>query len=262
MSPDPRRLSPPDPPPSPRRVGVIYPSNGVCDTEFLRFAPPDVTLHVTRFPWPEPEWFRHHWVQRMTQLAGDPAITDAARLFTPIDPAAVTFACTAASFAAGAGGDHLVLQALRRGTSAPASTTATAFVAACRALGRTRVAIASVYRPELTERFIAFLAAAGITTVSHASEGWHQQPDDDHRLRLTDLRRMAAGCDHTDAQAVLIPETNIHTSDAIPVLEAELNKPVITAIHATVWHAARLAGSRRPTGIGHLGRCDPAPLAS
>lgn len=247
--------------PAPRRIGVIYPENGIYDAEFARFAPPDASVHLTRLSWPDPDWFYPDRVERTASLAHDSAITDAARLFVQIAPAAVTYACTAVSFAGGPGGDQPVLAALSRGTSAPVSTAATAFVAACHALGIDRVSIASVYRAELTARFVAFLDAAGITTIAHASEGWNRQPDDDHRLTSADLHRMAAACDRRGAQAVLIPETNIHTSTAIPRLEAALGKPVISAIHATVWHAARLAGSRASTGIGCLGQT-AAPLTS
>ncbi|OAP26835.1 Arylmalonate decarboxylase [Amycolatopsis sp. M39] len=247
--------------PAPRRIGVIYPENGVYDAEFARFAPPDVSVHLTRLPWPDPDWFRPDRAERTAGLANDPAITSAARLFVQIAPAAVAYACTAVSFAGGPGGDQPVLAALRRGTAAPVSTAATAFVAACHALGVDRVSIASVYRAELTDRFVAFLDAAGIGTAAHTSEGWDRQPDDDHRLTGADLHRMALACDRRAAQAVLIPETNIHTSTAIPHLEATLGKPVISAIHATVWHAAHLAGSRASTGIGCLGQT-AAPLAS
>lgn len=247
---------------APRRIGVIYPDNGVYDAEFSRFAPADVTVHLTRLPWPEPTWFRPHWAERMASLAHDPALTQAAALFTSIAPAAVTYACTSASFAGGGGGDEPVLASLRRGTAAPVSTTATAFVAACQALDIDRVAIASVYRAEITERFVAFLAAAGIVTVAHTSAGWERQPDDEHRLTDADVCRMATASDHPMAGAVLIPETNIHTSAAIPRLENILGKPVISAVQVTVWHAARLARSGIHRGIGHLWQVAPGPLAS
>jgi maleate isomerase len=235
-----------------RRVGVIYPSNGVYESEFEKFAPDDVTLHFTRWRWPHPEWFRPNWPDRMASLADDPAIAVAAALFDPIDPLVVTFGCTSASFAGGAGADAAVLENIRRGTKALASSTSTAYLAACEALGVRRVAIASVYKPEVTQRFVEFLGGGGVETTLHRSVGWERQPDDDHRVTTDDVCRLASECDHPEAQAVLIPETNILTTEAIPIAEERLGKPVLTAIQVSVWHAALLAGSAWKGGIGRL----------
>jgi maleate isomerase len=235
-----------------RRIGVIYPSNGVYEAEFEKFAPEDVTLHFTRWRWPHPEWFRPNWPDRMASLADDPGIATCATLFEAINPMVVTFGCTSASFAGGAGADVAVLENIRRGTNALASTTSTAYLAACAALRVERVAIASVYRKEVTQRFVEFLAGGGVKTTSHQSVGWERQPDDDHRLTTEDVCRLAGECDHPDAQAILIPETNILTTQAIPMIEDRLGKPVLTAIQVTVWHAARLAESIYREGIGRI----------
>ncbi|WP_137390963.1 maleate cis-trans isomerase family protein [Rhodoligotrophos defluvii] len=185
-------------------------------------------------------------------MADDPEIATCAGLFNQIEPAVVTFGCTSASFAGGAGGDIPVLENIKRGTSAAPSSTSTGFLDACHTLGVTRVAIASVYREEVTTRFVEFLSHAGIETVSHRSVGWEGQPDDDHRLTTADVERLARECDHPSAAAILIPETNILTTEAIPIIEAQLGKPVLTAIQVTVWHAARLAGSDWTGGIGRI----------
>lgn len=242
----------------PVRIGIIYPSNGVYEAEFDRFAPPGVTLHFTRWAWPDSRWFWPNWPDRMASLADDRGIAACAALFDQIDPVVVTLACTAVSFAGGAGGDRPVLDNISRGTAARPSTTSTGFLEACRAMGLKRVAVASVYRQEVTERFVAFLAAGGVETVSHRSVGWERQPDDDHRLTSADVDRLARECDHPSAEAILIPETNILTSEAIPGIEARLGKPVLTAIQVTVWHAARLAGVEWREGIGQLWRATPA----
>ncbi|MER9304286.1 arylmalonate decarboxylase [Mesorhizobium sp. M0496] len=231
-----------------RRIGVIYPENGILEQEFEKFAPQEVTLHFTRSRWPASEWFRPNWPDRMASLADDPDIAACAKLFNQIDPAVVTFACTSASFAAGAGGDLAVLENIRRGTNAKASSTSTAYLAACSALGIKRVAIASVYVESVTRRFVDFLSGGGVETVSHQSVGWERQPE----LTAEDVFRLASECDHPDAQVILIPQTNILTSELIPLVEERLGKPVLTAIQVTVWHAVRLAGSSWDGGIGRV----------
>jgi maleate isomerase len=234
------------------RIGVIYPSNGIYETEFLKFTPPGVSAHFTRWRWPARNWFKPNWPDRMASLADDPDIAACAAMFNHIDPAVVTLACTSVSFAAGAGGDIPVLENIKRGTQAKASSTSTGFTAACRSLGIETVAIASVYRKEVTQRLVDYLADGGITTVSHRSAGWEGQPDDENRLTTQDVCTMAEQCDEPSAAAILIPETNICTSEAIPRIEKLLRKPVLTAIQVTCWHAARLAGSDSSAGIGLL----------
>jgi maleate cis-trans isomerase len=56
-----------------------------------------------------------------------------------------------------------------------------------------------------------------------------------------------------DAEAVFISGTGLPTVGVIEALEAELGKPVITAVQALMWRALRLAGYRQPVrGHGRL----------
>jgi maleate cis-trans isomerase len=55
------------------------------------------------------------------------------------------------------------------------------------------------------------------------------------------------------ADGLVISCTDFPTLDAIPRLEAELGKPVISSNTATFWHALRSAGIRdRFAGFGRL----------
>lgn len=245
------------------RIGLIYPSNGSYEAEFQRFAPPDITLHFTRWAWPPASWFEPNWPDKLASLAQDPELARTARLFDPINPSVVTLACTSASFGRGAGGDAEVLTAIQRGTGALASSTSTGFLAACRALSIQRVAIASIYREDVTARFIEFLAQDGIESVRHRSAGWEKLPSKGSDLTEGDVLRFAESCDHAMAQAILIPETDLLASEAIPALETRLNKVLLSAAQVTIWHAARLAGSGWDKGIGRLWSNkpqDPLPL--
>lgn len=237
------------------RIGIIYPSNGIYDLEFVDFAPKEISLHVTRWRWPKLDWSRPDAPDIMADLASDPEIASCASLLDHIEPAVVTFACTSVSFATGASGDAAVLANIRRGTTARPSSTSTGFLAACGALTADRVAIASVYRESVTERFVDFLEGGGRKVVSRRSDNWVRDPT---RMTTNDLVDFAAASDHPSAQAVLLPETNIQTSDAIPLIEKRLGKPVLTAIQVTVWHAVRLAGLDWNEGVGALWRAGEA----
>ncbi len=52
---------------------------------------------------------------------------------------------------------------------------------------------------------------------------------------------LAPAGDHPDAQAVLVPDTALHTAAFVPELEEALGKPVLTANQVPVWERLRLA---------------------
>lgn len=52
---------------------------------------------------------------------------------------------------------------------------------------------------------------------------------------------LARAVDGPDIQAILLPDTALHTAGHITDLEKELGKPVLTANQVTVWEALRLA---------------------
>jgi maleate cis-trans isomerase len=55
---------------------------------------------------------------------------------------------------------------------------------------------------------------------------------------------MARHADHPQAEALLLPDTALHTAAHIPALEKDLGKPVLTANQVTVWEGLRLADRR------------------
>lgn len=61
---------------------------------------------------------------------------------------------------------------------------------------------------------------------------------------LDETLALARAADHPEAEALLLPDTALHTASHIPTLEKELGKPVLTANQVTVWEALRLADRR------------------
>jgi maleate cis-trans isomerase len=65
--------------------------------------------------------------------------------------------------------------------------------------------------------------------------------------------------DHLDAEALLVPDTALHSVAWLEELEAAIGKPVLTANQVTFWEALRLAGRLEPqAGLGTLFRSQPA----
>lgn len=160
---------------------------------------------------------------------------------------AVVWASSSDSFVPGWYGAHEKVRSLALAAGLPASSTSFAFAHAVRGLGARCVAVAVTYPQDVAVRFEGFLKTAGIEVVATRGGGvaggavtagevgtWGRE----------EVLALARGGDHPDAEAVLLPDTALHTAAHIPELEEVLGKPVLTASQVTVWEALRLAGRR------------------
>ena len=134
----------------------------------------------------------------------------------------------------------------------PATTTISAIVAALRALEVRKVACASPYVEDVGARLKQYLNTSAFDVVNMESltlrSDWtigSLPPSASY-----DLARQA---DVPEAECIVIPETAFRTVEVVESLEADLGKPVISAIGATMWYALRLAGIRSHSrGLGQL----------
>ncbi|WP_030241410.1 MULTISPECIES: aspartate/glutamate racemase family protein [unclassified Streptomyces] len=156
---------------------------------------------------------------------------------------AVVWACTSGSFVYGRDGAQEQVRALAQTAGMPASSTSFAFLHAVREVGARRVAIGATYPEDVAQLFAEFLRSDGVEVVSVNSSGiitaaevgtWGE----------AELLALAQNSDHPDAEALLLPDTALHTAAHIPALEKQLGKPVLTANQVTVWEALRLADRR------------------
>ncbi|MFD7711290.1 decarboxylase [Streptomyces sp. NPDC059785] len=156
---------------------------------------------------------------------------------------AVVWACTSGSFVYGWDGAHEQVRALALAAGLPASSTSFAFAHAAKEIGARRVAVAATYPEDVAALFAAFLKDAGVEVVSVRGAGvvtaaevgtWGE----------AEVLALAREGDHPDADAVLLPDTALHTASHLTAVEQALGKPVLTANQVTVWEALRLADRR------------------
>ncbi|MER5210397.1 decarboxylase [Streptomyces sp. NPDC002838] len=156
---------------------------------------------------------------------------------------AVVWACTSGSFVYGWEGAHEQVRALALTAGMPASSTSFAFMHAVRELGAGRVAVGATYPDDVADLFAEFLRAGGAEVVALRGSGiitaaevgtWGE----------AEVSALARAADDPDAEALLLPDTALHTAAHIPALEKELGKPVLTANQVTVWEALRLTDRR------------------
>ncbi|MFG2883891.1 decarboxylase [Streptomyces sp. NPDC048297] len=155
----------------------------------------------------------------------------------------VVWACTSGSFVYGWEGAQEQVRALARLAGMPASSTSFAFVHAARELGVRRVAVGATYPQDVAGLFADFLRVGGLEVVAQRSSGivtaaevgtWGEE----------EVLTLARAADAAEAQAVLLPDTALHTVAYLRLLEKALSKPVLTANQVSVWEGLRLADRR------------------
>ncbi|MEU2061761.1 decarboxylase [Streptomyces sp. NPDC013455] len=155
----------------------------------------------------------------------------------------VVWASTSGGFVHGWDGAQEQVRTLARLAGMPASSTSFAFVHAARELGVRRVAVGATYPEDVAVLFAEFLRAGGLEVAGMRSSGivtaaeagtWGEE----------DVLTLARAADVADAQAVLLPDTALHTAAHLSLLEKALSKPVLTANQVSVWEGLRLADRR------------------
>ncbi|MFD5858914.1 maleate cis-trans isomerase family protein [Streptomyces chartreusis] len=170
---------------------------------------------------------------------------------------AVVWACTSGSFVYGWKGAHEQVRSLAVAAGMPASSTSFAFVHAVQELGVRKVAIGATYPDDVAALFARFLTDAGAEVTAVRGSGiitaaevgtWGE----------AEVFALAKEADTADAEAVLLPDTALHTAAHIQALENELGKPVLTANQVTVWEALRLTDRRvNAPALGELFTREP-----
>ncbi|GHC73398.1 Asp/Glu/hydantoin racemase [Nocardiopsis terrae] len=218
-------------------IGVIAPYDFALDRELWRWAPDDVSLHLTRLPYVHVPVT----VDQAAALSRGKGVTRAVRALLAPEPLAVGYACASGSFVHGAAGERELHRTMLAAGAPAAVTTSGALIRALRTLEADRIAVVTPYVDSVTERLLGYLAEHGVGVTSSVGLGLLS-----HIWRVTyaEVARAVHEVDRPDAQAVYISCTNVLTYDIIAPLERELGKPVIAANQVTMWDLLRAADRR------------------
>ena len=237
-------------------IGFLYPGFGAEDDyPYLQtLVPEGVELRLVHTS----VGVDAHEVEALLDLGRSERLLEGAEELRAAEPDAIMWACTSGSFVFGLEGARRQAQEVGDALGIPASSTSLAFVDAIRHLGLERVAIAATYPEDVSKHFRKLLEDAGIRVVSLVSHDIETaalagELDDDGVIALAESNNPE------DAQAVLLPDTAMHTARIIRRLEAALGKPVLTANQVTLWQGLRLANALasapqpdEPTALGTL----------
>lgn len=227
------------------RLGLVVPStNTTAEPEIAGMLPPGVAAYAARVLQVETD---DPAEKAATVLAMRSGLDRAVGELTGLGPAAIGFACTAASFLNGAADDRETCARLGL------LTTSRAVVLALRALDVRRVALVTPYLESINDREAAFLAEEGVVTVSSYGLGIVGNLPKG-RLPVGAAADAVLAADTAGAEAVFVSCTNWRTLECLTDLERRLDKPVVSSNSATGWALLRRAGiDDRLPGIGRLG---------
>ena len=224
-------------------VGLLYPGYGAED-DFpalegrLRAREHDVSLPLVHTSVGEDA----HRVDALLDLGGHERLVEGAHALGAehrLD--SLMWACTSGSFVFGWEGAHRQVEQLAEATELPTSSTSLAFVSACRAIGASRVSIAASYPEDVAEHFRAFLRSGSVEVTSMGSHDIYTAAEVG-TLGREQVVAMVTGVDRAEADAVLVPDTAMHSLAWLPELEDAAGMPVLTANQVTIFEGLRLAG--------------------
>jgi maleate cis-trans isomerase len=227
---------------------IVPPTNTVNEAEWARMTPEGVTVHVMRMPLhtdTTSEAGRHALYEDIRH-----AVTELAKA----GPDVIAYACTAGSMVTPL---DALTNFMQEVSGIASVATASALVHACRVLGLSRISIATPYHDALNEHEAAFLSANGIQAVRVLGLGIGARgPQEYVEIARVSKQRVYEHCRSADApgaQGMVVSCTDFATLEAIPKLEAELGKTVVSSNLATFWLALRTAGVEdRLSGFGRL----------
>jgi len=236
--------------PPPARLGFLYPGHAAEDDYPLMGSlvepPAEVTLIHTEF------LEDAHTVGALSEMGGASRLLKGAEALADSGIESVMWTSTSASFVLGLDGIRQQIDALEKRLGVPASTTAMAFARAVKAIDAKRVAIAATYPGDVAQRFREFLNHFDIEVVHLASRGIVTAAEVG-TLGKDEVIKFALANTRDDADALLIPDTALHSAAWLTDLEQAIGKPVLTANQVSFWEALRLCGKLTPqTGLGHL----------
>jgi maleate isomerase len=217
------------------RIGLIFMASSIAmESEMWAMAAEGVAIHTARIKLPKVT------VEGIEQMMNAPELQRAAEHLgsAPID--VLCFGGTSASFLHGTAYDHALIEKLKAWAPGPKITTAsTATLAALKAVKAGPVALATPYIDEVHQRAIRFLEENGHPVLK--SE--HLDIVTDRGLAevpLEEVYDLVRSVDTPEASAIFISCTNFWSVGVIAALEAELGKPVVSAVQASFWHCLEI----------------------
>ena len=237
------------------RIGFLLPADGLTDDEYWSCLPDGVALLAARY--------LVAGGLSLEELESDTdigPILDAVELIRQAHADVAALADCAGAVVGGLDYERDLVDRVAAKLGGPATSTPRAIAAGLQALGARRIVLAAPYLDVVVERFAEFLAGFGIETIASKAIAFAAETE------IADLgaerwRVVAGEVDRPDADAVVLGGGGIRAAAVLDATERDIEKPVVAAPAALIWHASRLAGADATrSGLGRLfSACGTAP---
>lgn len=227
----------------PAKLGFLYPGFAAEDDYPLmaEMVEPPARVNLIHTEFNEDA----HTVEALSEMGSIARLSKGAKALEGCQLDSVLWTSTSASFVLGLDGIRSQIDALETILGVPASTTAMAFAHGAKAIGARKVAIAATYPEDVAQRFRQFLGHFGIEVVHLASRGIVTAAEVG-TLGRHEVIDFALANTRQDADALLIPDTALHSAAWLTELEQVTGKYVLTANQVSFWEALRISGKLTP----------------
>jgi maleate isomerase len=252
------------------RIGLFIVGNeAVPEAEWWAMVPPGVSLHAARVTARAP-WAR--WRDDRSGVECEEDLLRGARQFAAMRLSAVTVGHSSSSILGGRGWDAATVAGLARelGPTPFVTTNGLDTQAALRAsqVKRPFLVLPPWFNDDTVAAGLRYYSDTGFTTAGHLrydpGRKWRDLPPGELVGQGMGLEQeveplyaqIRAACP-ADADGVLIAGTGFRCVAILDALEQDLERPVISANQASLWHCLRSIGVRTPvSGYGSLMRID------
>lgn len=229
-----------------RVVGLIVPQNPSVPAEALAMYPAGVKFLVGAVG-----------LKTMTPAGYDSVIgriVPTAQKLAQDGAQGIVLMGTSLSFYKGAAFNQSLADSIHSATGLPATTMSTAVVEGLRAVGGHRLAVATAYNEEVTERLKVFLQESGFEVLTIKGLGL-ERIGDPGKVSQQELEKFVVSvCQMApQADAMLVSCGGFRTLELIAPLEKQCKIPIVSSTPHALWAGVRLVGLKgNAPGYGTL----------
>lgn len=217
------------------RIGLIIPSsNSLTEVQFNRYAPPEVSVHVTRLR------MTGKWRKPLDELRKP--LIEAAEALSDVRPGIIVFHCTANSMENGLAHEAAIIEIIEKASGCRAMSTAQAITEAFDRVGIRNLVLVSPYVKATNEHEVNYLNEAGYNVLHQV--GLALKPHAYSQVPPEEWKRVVKENSRTDADGYFLSCTNTRMIEAIDDLEHDLQKPVVNSNQAVLWSCFGRLGVR------------------
>jgi maleate isomerase len=235
------------------RLGFLLPpGNPTIEPEMMAMSAPatlpGVSLHFHRMVARGTPGALDGQAERNRQMVA--SLDDCVETLALVKADIIVIAHTATSYDLGRDAEDALLSRLADQSGTRVTTAFASLAAGLERLGVKRIALGAPYSAEVTAKGKAHLETHGFSVVNHENLQGHANIYDS---TAEQAYRLARAADRPEAEAVVLSGTGMPTVSVIDMLEADLQKPVISSNSAMMWLALRACGVMQPiAGYGRL----------